>query len=850
MKRVWTSVSVLTLALLVFSLLAGCQTTDVATANNAPLAPVFEVPRAVGITLDGTDQGWGDQGLAVRILRFVEQPKPPAADDFDPSLRLAWDDRGLLLRVAVRDDVNHEFPNIEDLWRGDGVEVFVTRGLGQPETYQVQVGPGSDAAHPLRFYTNDRRPDKEKLAPLKVTAVASYGPGRYTMDLLLPWSNLGITPAVGTELALQVYVNDSDRDFDRKQALWYPKAGAHRDTTLMQRIRLTQQPGTPVLLDAVGWYERSRRTCIGVYGAASLVGQAVTVRDGTQVLAQQRLTDEGGRATAIIALPMPAIGKAWAPLAVEVAGSAPMVVTLPDAKAARMRELLEAELVAAPFCFTGAKLPACDFAQPNLVEDLIGPYTIKPRYFDDQWQEVTSAAKPGRYGAVITVEHSGGPALQRYLTLYRYPGTDGLWKLTQGVTQQTELPSGFGIAPEVLREQNQVMQKYTQGRWRDAAERDGATAVLLAGLAEVKPGAVSAAYGDAFARDRQWWVTLKRRLDGSASAFANTPLTPQKITGAPAPVLRTGTAAEAGMQADAAARIDALCREWAANSDEAFAVCVARRGVIVLHAAYGTRDGKPMTVDTPSWIASITKLLATQLMLQMVDAGVVDLDAPVAQYLPAFRNRSAKRPMTVRDLYVHTAGLWGHWGDDLNDFDQRIADMYPYLPIGVAHEYNGAGYALGSKIVESVTGQALPALYHDRLLGPLGCNNTEATDSGGGVRSVPLDLAKVGQMMLNGGAYSAYRFYDPKTLKLAMPQKLTKTLGADTSKVWGIGLEPYYTKEGLGATTFGHGSATRCIFRVDPEHELVIVMTRNDAGTHYNDYTPKFFQTIMAGIAK
>jgi hypothetical protein len=255
-----------------------------------------------------------------------------------------------------------------------------------------------------------------------------------------------------------------------------------------------------------------------------------------------------------------------------------MVVTLPDAKAARMRELLEAELVAAPFCFTGAKLPACDFAQPNLVEDLIGPYTIKPRYFDDQWQEVTSAAKPGRYGAVITVEHSGGPALQRYLTLYRYPGTDGLWKLTQGVTQQTELPSGFGIAPEVLREQNQVMQKYTQGRWRDAAERDGATAVLLAGLAEVKPGAVSAAYGDAFARDRQWWVTLKRRLDGSASAFANTPLTPQKITGAPAPVLRTGTAAEAGMQADAAARIDALCREWAANSDEAFAVCVPPTG--------------------------------------------------------------------------------------------------------------------------------------------------------------------------------------------------------------------------------------------------------------------------------
>ena len=60
------------------------------------------------------------------------------------------------------------------------------------------------------------------------------------------------------------------------------------------------------------------------------------------------------------------------------------------------------------------------------------------------------------------------------------------------------------------------------------------------------------------------------------------------------------------MKPDAAGKIDAVCREWAADDDRAFAVCIVRHGVIVLHRAYGTRDGRPITVHTKSWMASIT----------------------------------------------------------------------------------------------------------------------------------------------------------------------------------------------------------------------------------------------------
>ena len=61
-------------------------------------------------------------------------------------------------------------------------------------------------------------------------------------------------------------------------------------------------------------------------------------------------------------------------------------------------------------------------------------------------------------------------------------------------------------------------------------------------------------------------------------------------------MVREGTAEEAGVMPDTAEKIDAALTKWAGDTDQAFAVCVVRNGVIVIHKAYGTRDGKPITV--------------------------------------------------------------------------------------------------------------------------------------------------------------------------------------------------------------------------------------------------------------
>jgi len=345
---------------------------------------------------------------------------------------------------------------------------------------------------------------------------------------------------------------------------------------------------------------------------------------------------------------------------------------------------------------------------------------------------------------------------------------------------------------------------------------------------------------------------MKRRLYGMDKVYPDPFVCPRKLEGPPATVVHEGTLAEAGMKPDAAEKIDEVCKSWAADSDQAFGVCIVRHGVIVLHKAYGARGGKPLALATKSWMASVTKMLAASLLMQLVDQGLVGLDDPVEKYLPALRNIPVETPLTVRHLYTHTNGLDGHWGDEMNDLEELVADLYPTLKVGQYHYYNGVGYALGSKIVETVSGEALPQCYKNHLLGPLGMNDTTVTTSSWDTQSVPLDMAKFGQMLLNGGAYGDMLFFSEDTFRQMLPEKLTKVLGPDTEVVWGIGLTPvdWLDTQALSPAAFGHGAASSATLAIDPVNDLVVVMTRNTAGRNFGTYNPRFFAAIAEGMER
>src|SRR5262249_44989856 len=159
-----------------------------------------------------------------------------------------------------------------------------------------------------------------------------------------------------------------------------------------------------------------------------------------------------------------------------------------------------------------------------------------------------------------------------------------------------------------------------------------------------------------------------------------------------------------GILPGTAENIDAALRAFEKDTDEAFAVCIVRDGVIVLHRAYGTRDGKAMTLDTPSWMASVTKTMAAVLMLMLLDRGLVKLDDPVEKYLPPLRGLRKANPLTIHHLYTHTNGLtldgYPGWNDEMPDVAERVAAYYDLLRVGQTWSYTGTGNILGGKIIE------------------------------------------------------------------------------------------------------------------------------------------------------
>jgi len=807
--------------------------------------PLFDVPRLDDITIDGNADDWGDRGFRVGVLGDGTGKVKPAAD-LDVAFRLGWDERGLLLLVSVRDDVFDEADGA--LWSKDSLEIFYSPHRGSPDVFQVVISPGMDPRHPeLRWSTHDYRVTEAlKQTPGTVTAKRTRTANGYILEVLLPWENFAIKPQAGRELAFQIYVNDADGGF-RSQVRWHPIAGAH-DSMNMHRLQLSDKPSPPVNALARGEYERLRRVRVEVAATTDLLDKIVAVKEGERELGSVPLTSQDGRAGAKLVLPMPPRDKPYGPLTVTVDGRLLKTISLPDPQEARAKAFMAQELSFDRSVFSGPGFPPGDFAQPSYVEELIGPYVLTTTFYDADYNRVTLAEKPGRYGAVVEIKTEDGKAFRRLRTLFRMPQMFPWW--LRDFAGTVEFPPETGIHPGVTAGQKSSAGRYLKDLVIKSFSSDSWTAALMSALYETKPGAADASVFDDFkARDRQWWVGLKRKLDGADQLYPGPFVCPQAVTGKPAPVLHEGTLQAAGMKPGAVEKIDAVLKEWSADSDEAFAICVARHGVVVLHQAYGLRDGKPMTVTTRSWMASLTKIFSGAAIMMLVDQGLVSLDDPVAKFLPAFRGVSVATPLTIRHLFNHTGGFQGHWGDALNDFEDLMAGYYPYLAVGQRYEYSGTDLALGSKIIETITGEALPQFYKRHLLDPLGCSDTTVTDSSGDAAGTPMDMAKIGQMLLNRGRYGDKLFMRAETFPQMLPRRLTKELGPDTTTEWGIGTT-WYKGEGLGRGTFGHGAASAALLRIDPENDLVITMTRNSWDKNLEKYQPKFLAAIVENLAE
>ena len=217
------------------------------------------------------------------------------------------------------------------------------------------------------------------------------------------------------------------------------------------------------------------------------------------------------------------------------------------------------------------------------------------------------------------------------------------------------------------------------------------------------------------------WVALAALVVGGAY-FASAP----------------GSDAPAANGADTAPEFAAIERfvqdEMAAQRIPGLALGIVKDDRIVYIRGFGKADdsGRAVTPQTPFIIGSLAKSFTALAIMQLVEAGKVDLDAPVQRYLPWFRvaDEDASAEITVRDLLNHTSGLSTKTGRSyqgngdtsdaaLESAVRKLSGAELTAPVGETYQYSTINYSVLGLIVQTVAGRSYESYVQTEIFDPL-----------------------------------------------------------------------------------------------------------------------------------
>jgi CubicO group peptidase (beta-lactamase class C family) len=509
---------------------------------------------------------------------------------------------------------------------------------------------------------------------------------------------------------------------------------------------------------------------------------------------------------------------------------------------------------------------------PQAVEAIHGQTEMVVRWFDADLNEVDAPSGPGRYAAYVEAVGADGSLIRRTQTFFALePGSWEPWNTAPRVTPNADaLPTGLladGLGDRYTDDLAQAAGGiFTNALW---TMPDGP--VLLAGMAEWTgdEGPISQLH-DPMTMDLDYHVKLKRKLLGIEHTYPALKLPARRD--APAPTLVADGPESAGMSPAVVEQLRAISQSWTDSDGLPTVICVARRGSIVFHEAFGDYQGHPTTIEDRFGLASITKTFCGLLLAQFLDQGLIHEDDPVGKFLPDFPTEGDK-VVTVRQCMNHTTGLTQHgaWGGIFNPWlDNSVANGLELLNPGRTIVYNGMGMDLAAKVMEAVAGKSVVRLMQEQMFAPLDfAAETTVIDMGYGVTCRAIDLAKIGQLMLNGGSYGDRTYFSPETFARTTPKLYTETCpdlpseaelwGSDDGYGLGIAwmrdLRPDVAEDDvpddatiLSRNTIGHGSGTYCILRVDLDNEIVVAATRVGGGEAYQEYLRQLLMAVVDGI--
>ena len=482
------------------------------------------------------------------------------------------------------------------------------------------------------------------------------------------------------------------------------------------------------------------------------------------------------------------------------------------------------------------------------------------RWFDAQRNEAPAPNRPGRWLAWVEGTAPNGTPFRRGLTCYGLPET---LPTAYAPDLTVALPHFPGPqAPAVLQEhQAEVLRLANEMLPRTVMDNEQG-AILLAGLAEFQPLGRPARFVESAAvLHDDAHLALKLELQGLQQRAR--PLEPLRRRVPPAPRLRAGTLAEAGMRPDAKASIDEVCRAWAEDTGEPFVALVARRGVIVTHEAFGRDpDGQPISLDYRCWVASITKTVTALLFSRFVDQGRIGWDDPLSAVFPDYPQQDPHVP-TFRQCLNHTSGLAGHGefgGMRHPHLENVVLNGIDVNEPNVRYAYSGLGFELAAKAMEILAGKSAVRLYDEYLFRPLGFGDVPIGNASSDGEFTALELGVLGQWVANRGSYGPDEFIAPQTFDQLLPEPLRVP---DHGFVEDEGLGLHWIRHAqpgappgskrpedllFSPQTVGHGSFSGCVFVVDLEQQLVITQVRKHSGPRSGEWSPRFFQAIAAAV--
>lgn len=142
--------------------------------------------------------------------------------------------------------------------------------------------------------------------------------------------------------------------------------------------------------------------------------------------------------------------------------------------------------------------------------------------------------------------------------------------------------------------------------------------------------------------------------------------------------------------------------------------------------------GETPSPETPFFIGSLTKSFTALAIMQLVEAGKVELDAPVQRYLPWFQlaDPQAAAQITVRHVLTQTSGLLMLPGfSDLGELEnypdaterqvRALATLELTRPVGAKFEYSNSNYNILGLVVEAASGETYAAYIQKQIFAPL-----------------------------------------------------------------------------------------------------------------------------------